>query len=106
MQDHERCLWCQEPQDAMQECGITVVQRHPTHSPDLNCIENAWAFLRARLAETLPARAETRQEFVRRLRVAVVWVNRNQGQALLRLGLNQKERAAAVLEHQGCRIPW
>ena len=106
VQDHERCLWCPEPLQAFQEIGVSVLTWHPKHSPDLNAIENAWAYLRARLAATHPDGHEDRDAFVRRLRQAVAWVNVNNGKALRKLCFNQKTRAKDVREQQGNRTKW
>lgn len=106
VQDHERCLWTDEPMQAMKDCKIQVLERHPKHSADLNAIENAWKFLRGRLDETLTLELESRDEFLVRLRSAVAWVNRNHKETFLQLGRNQKERAADVIDQLGGRTKW
>ena len=106
VQDHERALRCDEPLTALRDVGIELAARHPKHSADLNPIENAWAILRARLDATLPAAAEGRYAFVRRLRAAIKWVNRNRRGAMLKLAGNMKERARAVEDCQGYRTKW
>ena len=103
VQDHERCLWCEEPREAMREQGITLLEDFPKCSQDLNAIETAWRELRSRLAETEPKCREQRCDFVARLRQAVVWVNRNRREYLVKLCQNQKERAADVQEMEGGR---
>ena len=106
VQDHERCLWCDEPQTAMREIGLKVCTRHPKHSPDLNAIENAWALLRARLDATRPCEREGREAFLTRLRNAARWVNDHHRHALLRLSRNQQQRASDVLKVAGARTAW
>ena len=105
VQDGERCLWCEEPMKAMEQTGIEVLNMHPAHSPDLNAIENAWSFLRARLNETHPKGdvVETREEFIRRLRAAVGWVNKHHRMGMSSLARNQRERAEAVEANDGHR---
>ena len=71
VQDHERCLWCQEPREALRKAGITLLEEYPKCSQDLNVIETAWREVKARLADTEPEEMETRDAFVVRLRLAV-----------------------------------
>ena len=106
VQDHERCLWCQEPLAAFRDCGIEVCDKHPKHSPDLNAIENAWFHLRARLNATVGGGKEQRSPFIRRLHRAVKWLNKNKRKTLLSLSRNQKRRAADVLANEGQRTKW
>ena len=104
VQDHERALWCDEPLAAMEESGITVLDKRPKHSADLNPIENVWALLRERLAKTLPPTTEGRAAFVARLRAAVMWLNRNRRGAMRQLAGSIKQRALAVQDNHGHRI--
>ena len=106
VQDHERALWCPQPLAEMAVAGIEVCYMHPKYSADLNPIENAWALLRARLADTLPAKTEGRGEFVARLRAAVAWLNRNKKAAMVKLAASMKQRAQAVQDNRGHRIAW
>ena len=87
---------------------MEVVAWHPKHSPDLNAIENAWSYLRARLNDTLPTTGtiETRDHFIRRLRAAAAWINSHHRSGLLSLCYNQKERAQDVKENLGHRTEW
>jgi len=105
VQDGEKCLWCEEPLKAFEQIGVQVLDRHPPHSPDLNAIENAWAFLRARLDETIPAgdEVEDRDAFIRRVRAAVAWINKNRKSAMASQARNQKARAQAVEDNDGHR---
>ena len=103
VQDHEKCLWCTEPRQALREQGITLLEDYPKCSQDLNAIETAWREVRARLAETEPQAREVRSAFVARLRNAVVWVNSNRYELLLSQCWNQKDRARAVQKQQGGR---
>jgi hypothetical protein len=75
VQDHERCLWTEEPVDAMEDENIELLENFPTSSQDLNPIEVAWREVRSRLDATMPAVFENRPAFTRRLRQAVAWVN-------------------------------
>ncbi|CAK0888840.1 unnamed protein product, partial [Prorocentrum cordatum] len=75
VQDHERCLWAEEPRCALREQGIHLLEHYPRCSQDLNAIEAAWREVRARLAATEPDSIETRDQFIVRLRAAVAWVN-------------------------------
>ena len=106
VQDYERCLRCDEPMEAFAAAGMAVQQDHPKYSQDLNAIENAWAFLRSRLADTQPKQLESRAAFCRRLRSANLWVNKNRKTALRYLCRNQKERARDVLALKGGRTKW
>lgn len=92
VQDHEKALWKAGPRDAMKEQGIILLEDYPKYSQDFNAIETAWREVRARLDVTAPTEMEYRAPFVRRLRAAVVWVNKNRYDYLLHLCCNQKER--------------
>ena len=77
VQDFERCLRCDEPLAAMRDIGVALVEDYPKCSQDLNACENAWKLLKDRLYETLPTHLESREDFVTRLRSAVLWINKN-----------------------------
>jgi hypothetical protein len=96
VQDHERCLWTEEACQAIRSQGIKLLEKYPKCSQDLNPIETAWRELRNRLATTEPARLEGRSEFIRRLRQAVAWVNRNRPEYLKTLCSSQKAWARDV----------
>lgn len=106
VQDYERCLRCDEPLAACRSAGIHVLAQHPSHSPDLNAIENAWALLRNRLGATEPTAREHRSSFIKRLRTAVLWVNRNNKSSLVELSNNQQDRATEVIRLDGARTHW
>ena len=106
VQDHERALWCSEPLNAMTEVGISLQRKHPTHSADLNAIENVWALLRVRLDETLPPKVEDRAAFVARLRAAVAWLNRSRRSTMRKFAGNMKTRAQDVQDNHGHRTRW
>ena len=106
VQDNEKSLWCAEPQAALQDLGIQVCTRHPAHSADLNPIENVWALLRDRLADTAPAHMEDRDQFIARLRLAVAWINRNKKAHMQKLAGNLKQRARDVNDNEGHRTGW
>ena len=93
IQDHERALWTEEALDAIKDSGLELLTSYPKCSQDLNVIETAWRELRARLADTEPVRMESRGDFVKRLRLAVAWVNRNRQRYLRELCFAQKVRA-------------
>ena len=103
IQDHERALWTDEAKDAIKAGGLQLVTSYPECSQDLNVIETAWRELRARLANTEPVQMEDREAFVKRLRLAVTWVNWNRRMYLRGLCWAQKERARDVLKLQGGR---
>ena len=114
VQDHERALWSSEPRSAMRAVGISLLENYPKCSQDLNPVELIWKELRARLATTEPrartgsrsalARAmESREHFIRRLRKAVEWLNRNREESLLDLCRCQKAWAQDVLDSKGAR---
>jgi hypothetical protein len=102
-QDHERCLWCEEPRQAMQDQSISLLENYPKCSQDLNAIETAWREVRARLAATEPVSRDTRSNFVTRLRQAVAWVNTNRAGYLRKLCSDQKQRARDVQLMLGAR---
>ena len=105
VQDHERCLHCEEPKEAFAEIDCELVD-FPKCSQDLNAIENAWHILRERLDETLPSAMVTREAFIVRLRNALAWINSNRAQDLKNLCENQKARALEVRERKGGRTSW
>ena len=98
VQDHERCLWAEEPVDALEDENIHLLTEFPKCSQDLNPIEVAWREVKARLATTMPATAESRDVFLRRLRRAVAWVNEHRADYLSRLCTAQKDWAKDVWE--------
>ena len=106
VQDFERCLRCPEALAAFAALSVEVLPGYPRCSQDLNAIENAWAMLRDRIFETMPTHVERREDFIRRLRSAVQWLNRNRHRRLLAFCEDQKLRAKAVLENLGGRTAW
>ena len=105
VQDHERCLHCDEPLEVLQEIGCELVD-FPKCSQDLNAMENCWKLLRDRLYDTLPVARESRDDFLVRLRNAVNWLNANKTEELHLFWSNQKERAADVHVLKGGRTKW
>jgi hypothetical protein len=106
VQDHERALWTKEPVQAMKKVNIELLENYPKCSQDLNPIETAWKELRERLAHTEPRpqdskeasirkSMESRDVFIKRLRNAVVWLNKNRASYFGHLCLSQKSRAQA-----------
>ena len=108
VQDGEPCLWCDEPLKEFKDLGVELIDWHPSYSPDFNPIENAWSCLRKRLADTTPQgdEIEGREDFIRRLRSAVAWINKNDRRTLVYLCRNQKERARDCLANEGHQTDW
>jgi hypothetical protein len=108
IQDHERCLWSTASVEALKKAGCPPVENYPACSPDLNAIENVWAELRKRLAETEVVHLESRADFIARLRRCVNWLNENKAEEMLGLCTNQKKRARDVLAATppGSRTKW
>lgn len=98
VQDHERCLWAEEPCDAMEDENIELLEDFPKCSQDLNPIEVAWREVKARMDDTLPSKSEARVGFIRRLHRAVAWVNANRANYLWHLCHAQKEWAKDVCQ--------
>ena len=107
MCDRDKCLRTEDALLALETAGLKLVG-FPKCSQDSNAIENAWAILRERLDETQPAALESREEFVKRLCVAVRWANRGRADQLWKLCTNQKERADQCLAQKlpGGRTKW
>ena len=103
LQDHERCLWTDASRDAMREVSITLLDRFPKCSQDLNPIETAWREVRARLRATEPTTREDRDAFVIRLRAAVAWVNIHRAAYFRTLCSSQKAWAQDVIDGNGRR---
>ena len=103
IQDHERALWTEEAVKAIKQSGLHLLEAYPKCSQDLSVIETAWRELRARLDDTEPVHMEDRRAFLKRLRLAVAWVNRNRQTYLRERCFAQKERAQDVLDMKGGR---
>ena len=69
-------------------------------SQDFNAIENVWGELVKRLETTMPASRESREEFIKMLKSAVSWLNKNRQEQLYKFSTNQKERANDCLAMQ------
>jgi hypothetical protein len=106
VQDHEQCLWTEEAQAAIHKAGFDLLTTHPKYSPDLNAIEGQWGRLRARLEKTAPTEVEPRSCFIKRLRIAAAWLNTHGLAGGQRLCVNQKVRAAEILELKGAKCKW
>ena len=103
LQDHERCLWADEPRKAMRNIGVMLLTNFPKCSQDMNPMETVWRELRTRLAQTQPVARESREAFICRLRSAVTWVNRNRADYLLYLSTAQREWAQDLIDAKGAR---
>ena len=86
--------------------GLTLKRRFPKCSPDLNAIESVWHMIRQHLDDSAPVERETPDEFVKRLRRAVIWINTHKREQLLILCCNQKVRARDVLFLEGGKTKW
>ena len=103
VQDHEKALWRDVAREAMVSVGINLLENFPKSSQDLNPIETAWRELRARLYVTAPAAIESREDFIRRLRLAVAWLNVNRASYFEKICGAQKEWARDVEDMDGAR---
>ena len=97
IQDFEKCLRAPQARAALDDVGVTLVEKYPRCSQDFNGIENAWKLLRDQLDATLPSGLESRSHFVTRLHDAVRFLNRNKGDELWYHCTNQKDRAWSCL---------
>lgn len=106
--DFEGCIRGEEALHALDNVGLQLVEGYPRTSQDLNAIENAWDILKKRLDETMPVRLERRDDFEKRLKLAVAWVSRNRADQLRYPSTNQKERASDCLAQKppGGRTKW
>ena len=104
--DYERCLLRPESVKALKDAGCVPLKQHTKYSPDLNPIEAWWNRLRLRLEQTAPACAESRHEFLQRLRRTVSWLNARQRLEGRRLCRGQKRRARAVLQLRGAKCKY
>ena len=91
--DYEKCLRCPLALHALSKTPLQLVDPYPRVSQDFNAIENVWNLLRNRLAETMPTKLESRDQFIKRLKEAVKWVNKHKAKDLWHLSTNQKKRA-------------
>ena len=82
----------------------SAFRNYPKCFPDLNAIEGWWHRLRMRLEETAPMDRESREEFVRRLRRTVTWLNENCVDDALHFATSQKARAQEVKDLLGARL--
>ena len=104
--DYERCFLRPESAKALKEAGCVPLKQRAKHSPDLKAIEAWWNRLRLRLEKTAPACAESRPQFLQRLRRTVAWLNSRQRLEGRRLCRGQKRRAEAVLELRGAKCKY
>ena len=86
----------------MKAHDITLLE-FPKCSQDLNPVKIAWREVRARLAITEPQARESRQTFIKRVRNAVAWVNRNRAAYVKTLCTCQKAWARDIQESKGAR---
>ena len=106
--DYERCLRCDLALHALSKTGLQLVDPYPTASQDFNAIENVWGDLRERLNKTQPRELESRDDFIKRLKDAVCWMNKHRKKRLWYLSTNQKDRADECLQQKppGGRTTW
>ena len=106
--DFESCIRGEDALHALTKVDLKLVEGYPVASQDFNAIENAWDILKKRLDVTMPTDLESREDFLKRLDNAVLWVNRQQGKRLWYLSTNQKERAEECLASTppGGRTTW
>ena len=106
--DYERCLRSSSSLHALGKTPLKLVDGYPKVSQDFNAIENAWAIMKERLAETQPTTLEGREDFIKRLHAAVAWMNKNRSAQLRALSTNQKERAndCLAMKPPGGRTRW
>ena len=87
----------------MKDVGMSVVERFPAYSPDLNPIENCWRLLKGLLDKRIPPERDTRRAQVRAIHDAVKKINRNHRDLLMHLKDSMKDRARDVLALKGAR---
>ena len=106
--DYESCLRSDLALHALSKTSLKLLDPYPVSSQDFNAMENAWGELRQRLDHTQPTHLETRDEFIKRLKKEVQWLNTHRSKRLWELSTNQKERAKECLEQQppGGRTSW
>lgn len=106
--DFEGCIRSEPAVRALQQVGLTLVEDYPVSSQDFNAMENVWFILKQRLDETMPTHLESRDDFIKRLKAAVSWANRNRAERLWYLCTNQKERAddCLAMKPKGSRTKW
>ena len=106
LQDNEKCLWSVASRAAMRSVGVTVVEKFPPHSPDLNPIENAWRLLKGILDENVPPEKSSRRDHVLAVHTAVRQVNNMYGMLLRHLTECMKDRAKANVALSGARTKY
>ena len=104
--DHERCLVRPESVRALKAAGCVPIKKHPRHSADRNVIEVWWNRLRLRLEKIAPATAESRPQFLQRLRRTVTWLNARQRHSGRKLCRGQRRRATSVLQLRGAKCKY
>ena len=106
VKDYEKFLRADLTIAAEDKAGCDQVPMYPKSSPDLNAIEGWWRKLKLYLEEREPVERETRTAFLRRLRRAVDYLNRNCRKHGRQLCRNQKERAKMCKRLKGARTKW
>ena len=96
--DFEGCIRSAAAVRALEKINLPLVEGYPVSSQDFNAMENVWAILKQRLDQTVPTILESRDNFVKRLKSAVLWANTTRSDQLWKLCTDQKERATACLE--------
>ena len=93
------------PQSSLRSDASTVPE-YLVASQDLNPLENVWGILKGRLDETMPEDLENREAFIKRLRVAVAWVNGQCKDQLAYLEGSMQQRCQEALKKKGGRTSW
>ena len=98
--------WKWEDIEAEEAAGCDQIPKYPRASPDFNAIEGWWRRLKIHLEQGEPIARESRDAFLKRLRRAVNYLNKNcrkEGRVLCR---NQKVRARECRALSGARTRW
>ena len=103
---YERLLRNPDIIEAERVAGCDQVAAFPKASPDFNAIEGWWRRLKMYLEQRAPVELERRDAFLRRLRRAVLHLNKRCRAEARRLCRNQQQRARECLKLSGARTRW
>ena len=76
--DYETCLRQEESLKCFCKNGLHPLVNYPRSSQDLNAIENVLSLLKSKLEDEAPDAAESREDFIARLRAGVRYWNSTQ----------------------------